>query len=76
VIVKCEICGNDVVVKGLGRKPLGIAVKIIHDTLRDSLTVTEAATRLGCSRGYIYSVLNQHNISPKQLTKGAHCVKN
>jgi excisionase family DNA binding protein len=75
MIVRCTECGAVIVVNGLGRKPLNISVNIIYDALRASSTVTEAAKKLSCSRGYVYRILKEHGISPKELTKGRHSVK-
>jgi hypothetical protein len=81
VIVECPNCGEGVVVNGLGRKPLNVAVKNVCDALRDSTTVSGAASKLGCSRGYIYKVLAEHGMKPKDviargdLSEGVHSVK-
>lgn len=57
MIVQCPHCRKQVVVNGLGRKPLNICVKNICDTLQDCKSIALAAEKLGCSRAYIYKVL-------------------
>lgn len=74
--VICPKCQTKVLAAyGLGRKPLNIPVNKVYGALHDSSTVTEAAEKLVCSRGYIYKVLKEHGMSPKALTKGVHSVK-
>ena len=51
----------------LGRKPLEIGVKNVCDTLRDCRDITQAAQKLGCSRGYIYKVLSNHGMTPREV---------
>ena len=55
--VVCPHCGKTVEVNGLGRKRLDIPVNNVYDALAHHSTVMAAAKVLGCSRGYIYSVL-------------------
>ena len=62
MIVQCPHCGNSVVVGGLGRKRLDVPVKNILDCLRKHRSVAVAAQELGCSRGYIYSVLKANGL--------------
>lgn len=38
----------------VGRKSFDIPVTNIYDALKNSLTLPEAAARLGCSKSYIY----------------------
>lgn len=68
--VKCPYCGKSVVVKGLGRKPLKIAVNNVYDALRLHRNVLVAANKLGCSRGYIYKVLKTNGLITKVVIKG------
>ena len=67
MIVQCPNCGKTVFVNGLGRKPLGIAVKIVLDTLQDCRSITLAAEKLGCSRAYIYQELKKHGMNPREV---------
>ncbi len=55
--VICPHCGKTVVVNGLGRKRLDIPAKNVYDALAHYSTVMAAAKVLGCSRGYVYSIL-------------------
>jgi len=68
MIVQCPHCGKSVVVYGLGRKPLSLSVKNVCDALEDSSTVGQAAEKLGCSRGYIYKVLNTHGLIVREVS--------
>lgn len=70
MIIKCPNCGGEVVVNGLGRRRLNRGVKIVCDTLRDSATVREAASKLGCSRGYIYHELAKRGMTPRKFIQG------
>jgi hypothetical protein len=65
--ILCPNCGcwNDTYVSG--RKRLNHTVKIVYDTLRLCRTVTAAAKKLNCSRGYIYGVLKENNLTVKQV---------
>ena len=56
-MIKCPHCGKMVPVKGIGRKPLNIAVNFVCDALQAYPTVAAAARDLGCSRGYVYKTL-------------------
>jgi len=58
----CPSCGKEVMVKGIGRKSLGIPVKNVYDALQTYHNVTDAAKYLGCSRGYIYKVLKENGL--------------
>jgi len=69
MIVECPNCGKPVRVDGLGRKPLNISVKNICDILQDCQDIATAAKKLGCSRGYIYRVLAQHGLTPKEVIR-------
>jgi hypothetical protein len=67
MIIKCPHCGKPVPVKGIGRKPLGIPVKIVCDTVQAHSTVSAAALELGCSRGYIYKILKDARLTVKEV---------
>ena len=68
--VECPNCGKSITVNSLGRKPLGIAVKIVLDTLQDCRSITLAAEKLRCSRAYIYLELKKHGMSPREVIEG------
>ena len=69
--ITCPYCGGDVpVMNRLGRKPLNISVKNICDTLRDCHDIALAAEKLSCSRGYIYKVLGEHGLKPREVIQG------
>lgn len=67
MIVECPNCGKPVKVNGLGRKPLNIGVKNVYDTLRDCHSVTQAAKKLGCSRGYIYQEMKKRGLTLREV---------
>ncbi len=67
MIVQCPHCGVSVVVKGLGRKPLAISVNNICDALQSCRDIALAAEKLSCSRGYIYKVLGEHGLKPRDI---------
>ncbi|MBM4461759.1 MAG: hypothetical protein FJ012_00290 [Chloroflexi bacterium] len=73
--VQCPHCGKTVVVSGLGRKRLDVPVKNILDKLRKCGSVTVAAQELGCSRGYIYSILKTHRLRLRDVIKRDKKVK-
>ena len=64
--VQCPHCGKPVQVKGIGRKPLGIPVKIVCDTVQAHSTVSGAALELGCSRAYIYKILKDAGLTVRE----------
>jgi hypothetical protein len=66
--VKCPHCGGTVVVNGIGRKPLNIAVNNVYDALRLHRSVVAAAKELGCSRAYIYKVLKANGLKLEEIT--------
>ena len=71
--VICPNCGTAVpvaVTSSLGRRPLNISVKNVCDALRDCRDVALAAEKLGCSRGYIYKVLGEHGLKPREVIQG------
>ena len=71
MLVICQHCGKTVEVKGLGRKPLSMAVINICDTIQATGSVRAAARKLGCSRAYIYKVLKANSIRPTDIEKMA-----
>jgi len=71
----CPGCGKTISVSIGGRKPLSLSVKNVCDAVAGCSTVSQAAEKLGCSRGYIYRVLREHGMSPKALTEGGASVK-
>jgi len=69
MIIQCSYCGKPVVVSGMGRKRLNIAVKNICDAVKGHSTVSAAALELGCSRGYIYKTLKEAGLTVKGVKK-------
>ncbi len=68
--ITCPHCGEEVpITNRLGRKPLNIPVKNICDTLRACRDITVAAENLACSRGYIYKVLTEHGLKPRDVVR-------
>jgi len=59
MIFRCPHCGKEVVVNGLGRKPLNIPLKNVRESLRTHRGVMAAAQELSCSPSYIFGVLRQ-----------------
>ena len=70
MIIQCPKCGEKVVVKGLGRKPLNIPLKNVYEALRAHGSVGAAAKKLGCSQGYIFKVLKANGLKLKDVFKG------
>ena len=69
--IKCPVCGADIPIRSsVGRKRLNHAVIFICDTLRAARSVKGAAKELDCSRGYIYKVLGQHGLKPREVIDG------
>ncbi len=68
--INCPHCGGTVVVNGLGRKALNIAVKNVCDALQLYRSVLAAANYLGCSRAYIYKVLKEDGLTAADVIKG------
>lgn len=68
--VQCPHCGKSVMVNGIGRKPLNIAVNNVYDALRLHRSVLAAANELGCSRAYIYKILKAEGLTPADAVKG------
>ena len=73
--VTCPNCGTKVAVGGLGRKPLDMPVKNILDKLRKYRSVAVVAQELGCSRGYIYSVLKANGLKLQDVVDGKDIAK-
>ena len=69
-VITCPYCGKSVVVKGLGRKSLPIAVINVCDALQLHGSVLTAANELGCSRAYIYKILEANSMTPADVIKG------
>jgi hypothetical protein len=67
--VICPHCGNQVVVNGLGRKPLNIPLKNVLESLQVYCNVKATAEELGCSQSYIFGVLKNNNLRLKDLLK-------
>ena len=67
MIVQCPNCGNPVVVNGLGRKPLNIALKNVCESLGAHCNVAAAAQELGCSQGYIFKILKANELKLKDM---------
>jgi len=65
--VQCPNCGNSVVVKGIGRKPLNISLKNVCEALQTYRSVKDAAQELGCSQGYIYNALKANGLKLKDI---------
>ncbi|MFC1984608.1 hypothetical protein ACFLU0_01160 [Chloroflexota bacterium] len=69
MIVKCPHCGKDVVVNGLGRKPLNIPLKNVLESLQSHHGVTAAAKEFGCSPSYIFGVLKKNGLKLREVIK-------
>ena len=67
MIVTCPHCGESVVVKGIGRRPLNIPLKNVCEALRGHCSVVAAAQELGCSQGYVFNVLKAHGLKLKDI---------
>ena len=70
MLARCPNCGETIVVNGIGRKPLNIAVNNVYDSLRLHRSVPAAANELGCSRAYIYKVLKADGLTAAFVIKG------
>ena len=73
--ITCPICGTKVFViktNRLGRKPLNIGVKNVCDALQDCPNITQAARKLGCSRGYVHKALKSNGLSLRQVIEGEY----
>jgi len=69
MIIQCPHCGERVVVKGLGRKPLNIPLKNVYECIRKHRSVAVAANKLGCSQGYIHKVLKDNGQTLREVLK-------
>ncbi len=69
MIVKCPHCGKEVVVNGLGRKPLNIPLKNVLESLQTHRGVTAATEELGCSPSYIFDVLKKNGLKLREVIK-------
>jgi len=69
MIIQCPKCGEKVMVKGLGRKPLNIPLKNICECLKKYRSVARVAQELGCSQGYIFKVLKAKGLKLKDVFK-------
>ena len=69
MFVICEHCGRKTRVKGLGRKALSMPVINICDTVKAKGSIRAAARELGCSRAYIYKVLEANGINARDIEK-------
>lgn len=65
--IKCQHCGCWTETYVSGRKRLNHSVKIVYDTLNQCRTITATAKQLNCSRGYIYKVLKENNLTVIQV---------
>jgi molybdenum-dependent DNA-binding transcriptional regulator ModE len=63
MIIACPKCGEKVVVKGLGRKPLNMPLKNVYDAIQAHGSVAAAAGKLGCSPAYIFKVLKDNGVN-------------
>lgn len=68
--IECSKCGETITIRGIGRKPLNIAVINVYDTLKNYRSVVTAANKLGCSRAYIYKILKTEGLKPEDVIKG------
>jgi len=65
--VQCPNCGELVVVKGIGRKPLNIPLINVCDAIQTHRSVVDAAQELGCSPAYIFGVLKSNGLKLKDV---------
>jgi len=70
MIIKCPHCGKEVVVNGLGRKPLNLPLKNVLESLRSHRGVIAATEDLGCSPSYIFGVLKKNGLKLNDVIKG------
>ena len=69
MLVQCPHCGESVMVNGLGRKAFNMPVIKVCDALKLAGNVPAAATKLSCSRAYIYKVLKAAGLTPAEVIK-------
>lgn len=67
VICTCPVCGQKIKIDGLGRKPLNIPLKNICKMLASCRDIATAASKLGCSQGYIYNALKANGLKVKDI---------
>lgn len=65
--VQCPNCGKPVVVNGLGRKRLNIPLRNVCESLEAHCNVAAAAQELNCSEAYIFKVLKDKGLKPKDV---------
>ena len=70
MIVRCPHFGKEVVVNGLGRKPLNIPLKNVLESLRAHRGVMAAAQDLGCSPSHIFGVLKANGLKLREVING------
>jgi DNA-directed RNA polymerase subunit RPC12/RpoP len=70
MIISCPNCGEKIVVKGFGRKPLNIPLKNVCECLKRYRSLAAAANKLGCSQGYIFKVLKANGLKLKDVFGG------
>jgi hypothetical protein len=66
---QCPNCGETVVVKVIGRKPLNIPLKKVCEALRKHHSMAVASKELGCSQAYIFGVLKANGLRLKDALK-------
>ena len=69
MIIQCPNCGKQVVVNGLGRKPLNIPLKNVCEALQAHRNVGAAAQELNCSEAYIFKVLKDNGLKLRDVVK-------
>jgi len=69
MIVRCPHCGKEVVINGLGRKPLNIPLKNVLESLQVHRSITAAAQELGCSPSYLFGVLKANGLKLREIIK-------
>lgn len=67
MLVQCPHCGGTVAVSGLGRKRLNIPLKNVCESLQVHRDVVAAAQELNCSEAYIFKVLKDKGLKPKDV---------
>lgn len=69
MLVQCPHCGGMVTVNGFGRRRLDIPLKNVCESLKAHRNVAAAAQHLNCSQGYIFKVLKDNGLRPKDVIK-------
>ena len=70
-VIPCPVCGAEIEVQsGIGRPSLNIPVNKVYDSLRITRSIPDSADDLGCSRGYIYGVLKNNNLTLDDVLAG------